>query len=196
MSAFAGAGIYALYYTGDFAAYSKISERNRQGEFGWPIYVGKAVPAGARKALAPDKTTQALFKRLCEHAESIRLTDTLKIEDFFCRYLVVDDIWIPLGESLLIGNFSPLWNRVLDGFGNHDPGNGRYNGKRPRWDVLHPGRAWAEKCQPREETGQLIVSEVETYLRNTPVPPSRVRLAGETPQPLLDADIVPDADNS
>jgi hypothetical protein len=26
----------------------------------------------------------------------------------------VDDIWIPLGESLLIEMFSPLWNKVLD----------------------------------------------------------------------------------
>jgi len=69
----------------------------------------------------------------------------LSLEDFHCRYLVVDDIWIPLAESLLIEMFSPLWNLVIDGFGNHAPGAGRYNQQKSPWDVLHPGRAWAEK---------------------------------------------------
>ena len=43
--------------------------------------------------------------------------------------LSVDDIWIPLTESLLIERFKLVWNRVLDGFGNQDPGKER-NGKR------------------------------------------------------------------
>jgi len=30
-----------------------------------------------------------------------------------------------------------VWNVVIDGFGNHDPGAGRYNGERTRWDTLH-----------------------------------------------------------
>jgi len=46
---FMGAGIYAIYYTGDFAAYASLAEHNIDGNFNQPIYVGKAVPAGARR---------------------------------------------------------------------------------------------------------------------------------------------------
>ena len=46
---FIGAGIYAIYYTGNFPMYEKIAIKNRNGSFAQPIYVGKAVPAGARK---------------------------------------------------------------------------------------------------------------------------------------------------
>lgn len=147
LAPFRGAGVYALYYHGNFTAYKAI--RSVKGEQEIPIYVGKAVPAGARKGdvgLGQDPGT-VLYKRLKEHAESIRLATNLKITDFHCRYLVVDDIWIPLGEALVISKFSPLWNNLIDGFGNHDPGKGRYAGLRPRWDTLHPGRKWADKCQ-------------------------------------------------
>lgn len=42
---FIGAGIYAIYYTGDFTPYSPIAAKRN----GIPIYVGKAVQPGARK---------------------------------------------------------------------------------------------------------------------------------------------------
>lgn len=174
LSSFTGAGIYALYYTGDFHAYELLSKINRLQGPKVPIYVGKAIPEGGRKgggtSLATElssKPTKALFKRLSEHAESINSTE-LAIDDFSCRYLVVDDIWIPLGESLLIARFSPLWNLLLDGFGNHDPGKGRYNGLAPKWDVLHPGRAWAVKCQPRQETAKQIAQEAKAWLAQAP----------------------------
>ena len=144
---FIGAGIYAIYYTGDFEPYRLMAEANKNGQFQWPIYVGKAVPPGARKGgfgLGADPGT-ALFKRLSEHYESVSAARNLNQDDFYCRYLVVDDIWIPLAESLLIERFQPVWNRVLDGFGNHDPGKGRYEQQRSPWDELHPGRTWAEK---------------------------------------------------
>jgi hypothetical protein len=50
----------------------------------------------------PEKVGNVLFRRLKEHAESIRSAQNLDIKDFYCRFLVVDDIWIPLGESLVI----------------------------------------------------------------------------------------------
>jgi hypothetical protein len=176
LNEFKGAGIYALYYTGNFDAYKRLKERNAGGKWQGPIYVGKAVPAGARKGnvglSSPAKTT-VLFKRLLEHAESIRATTTLNIRDFCCRYLVVDDIWIPLGESLLIAKFAPVWTTLVDGFGNHDPGGGRYQGLRPRWDVLHPGRGWAAKCQPRAESAEQIKADVARYLKASPMPEPR-----------------------
>lgn len=165
---FFGAGIYALYYTGSFEAYSPLAEKNMDGKFLEPIYVGKAIPPGARKGTfgLDAEPGQALYRRLRDHAESVDAAENLRIEDFYCRFLVVDDIWIPLGESLLIAKFSPIWNKLVDGFGNHDPGSGRYAGMMPRWDVLHPGRSWAKRCSQRTESNELILKEVENYLNN------------------------------
>ena len=131
-------------------SYKKIVEQNANEQWAAPIYVGKAVPPGARKGgFGLDETpSDVLYRRLKEHADSIQPATNLKLEDFHCRFLVVDDIGIPLGEALLITMYSPLWNRLLDGFGNHDPGAGRYNQQRSPWDVVHPGRAWAAKLKP------------------------------------------------
>lgn len=157
---FSGAGVYAIYYHGRFDAYSPITRGAEK-----PIYVGKAVPAGSRKGgLELDASSgQPLYKRLLEHAESIRQTDNLALEDFTCRYLVVDDIWIPLAESLLIRTFSPVWNSVIDGFGNHDPGKGRHQGQVPAWDVLHPGRPWAMKLRPNKKSEEELRADVRKH---------------------------------
>lgn len=166
---FEGAGIYAIYYTGDFSPYAQLKRLNGGGKFLLPIYVGKAVPPGARMGasleLAPGKV---LHKRLREHADSIKAAENLNIEDFHCRFLVVDDIWIPLGESLIIARFMPVWNSLIDGFGNHNPGKGRHAGMRPRWDVLHPGRAWAMRLAERPETQDQVAKEAENYLQILP----------------------------
>jgi hypothetical protein len=64
-----------------------------------------------------------------------------------------------LGESLLIEKTKPLWNVVVDGFGNHDPGSGRHNQQVSSWDTIHPGRQWVKKLQPgkpKEEIAKLI----------------------------------------
>lgn len=179
LARFNGAGIYAVYYTGAFAEYAPIAKRNRTGQFEAPIYVGKAIPEGGRKGgKQSEGVTQALFSRLRDHEKSVRAAHNLKIEDFHCRFLAVDDIWIPLGESLLITKFAPIWNYLVDGFGNHDPGKGRYEGMRPRWDVIHPGRDWAEKCKPRVETASQILADIKTYLR-TVVPPKTPHFLAE-----------------
>jgi hypothetical protein len=166
---FEGVGIYAIYYCGGFPAYRPITEQNRSSRFRAPIYVGKAVPQGARKGTGLEtRGGKGLSKRLLEHSRSIDQATNLDLADFHCRYLVVDDIWIPLGESLLIAQFDPLWNKLIDGFGNHNPGRGRHAGLRPRWDVLHPGRPWAEKCKPRAETVEQIANDAREYLRSNP----------------------------
>lgn len=171
LETFDGAGIYAIYYSGGFPAYQTVAECNKDGRFGAPIYVGKAVPKGARKGGDLETNPgKVLYNRLRQHARSIEEVSNLDIMDFHCRYLMVDDIWIPLGESLLVAKFAPLWNKLIDGFGNHDPGSGRHAGLRPRWDVLHPGRPWAEKCRPRDESAEQIIRETKDYLRNNPPP--------------------------
>lgn len=165
---FIGAGVYAIYYTGSFSAYGQLAEINRDNKFKCPIYVGKAVPPGARKGGLGMEVEhgQALFKRLDEHAKSIEAAKNLDISDLYCRFLVVDDIWIPLAESMLIERFKPVWNRVLDGFGNHDPGKGRHQGMMPQWDCLHPGSAWAERLQPCASTAEQLSERVVEYLND------------------------------
>ncbi len=159
---FVGAGVYAIYYAGGFPAYKAITKRNRDSAWCLPIYVGKAVPAGSRKGGMElgDSPGQVLYKRLRQHLESIEAANNLDSTDFGYRHLAVDDIWIPLGESLLIARFSPLWNTLIDGFGNHDPGKGRHAGLRPRWDTLHPGRAWEGRLQARIENAAAIEREI------------------------------------
>jgi hypothetical protein len=171
---FEGAGIYVIYYKGPFPAYQPIAKANAE-EARWPIYIGKAIPSGGRKgaSLMASARGKALYNRLADHRDSIRDAEngsgTLAIADFQARYLTVDDIWIPLGESLLIAKFRPLWNQTLDGFGNHDPGKGRYNGLRPLWDHLHPGREWATRCAARNETAEEVVEKLTNHLEAHPL---------------------------
>jgi hypothetical protein len=197
-ASFVGAGLYALYYAGNFPAYQSIAEQNRENAWARPIYVGKAVPAGSRKGgyglgASPG---DVLYRRLCEHASSnkqprsklrgikrkkhclgakqalgnrtlqgIQQATNLALSDFRCRYLVVDDIWIPLGESLLISKFLPLWNHHLDGFGNHDPGSGRYNQRRSPWDEVHPGRPWAARLRANTRSPAEMLERIVAFIQ-------------------------------
>ena len=103
-SRFIGAGVYALYYIGDFPAYAALVEVNKDDQYLCPIYVGKAVPEGARKGGQGEDVDPgtALYKRLNDHAKSIEAATNLNLADFRCRFLAVDDIWIPLAESMVI----------------------------------------------------------------------------------------------
>ncbi len=149
---FEGAGVYAIYYHGGFSGYSPIAGMTKVP----PIYVGKAVPGGARKGGRRTSTKSALCQRLKEHSESIELAENLDLGDFTCRYLVVIPVWITLAERFLIEHYQPVWNVAIDGFGNHDPGSGRSSMKRPRWDILHPGRPWAAKLAAKESDTQVL----------------------------------------
>lgn len=168
---FIGAGIYAIYYTGNFPAYQPIAQANSGGRFLAPIYAGKAIPAGGRTG-STEKTQSkpSLFERLRIHQRTVEAVNNLDLADFHYRCLVVDDIWIPLGETLLITKTTPIWNKILAGFGNNDPGSGRHKGKRSRWDVLHPGRPWADKLQQRDETQEQLEREVLEFLKSNPPP--------------------------
>ncbi len=163
---FAGAGVYAIYYVGAFRPYAPIAAGNRDNCFERPIYVGKAIPAGARKGnvgLGEDPGL-VLYSRLRQHAASVDQATNLDGSDFLCRYIAVDDIWIPLGEALLIEMFAPLWNLVVDGFGNHDPGSGRHNQAPSAWDILHPGRPWVRKLTGRSRRASEVQAAVAAFL--------------------------------
>jgi len=164
---FRGAGIYAIYYSGDFPAYEKIARVAAAGPGAVPIYVGKALPTGSRKngyGLGADPK-DVLYRQLSEHAASIDEAINLNLTDFRCRYLLVDDIWIPLGESLLIETFEPVWNILVDGYGHRDQGKARRGQKKSAWDTLHPGRPWANNVeQPNDKTAEQISNAIVQYL--------------------------------
>ncbi len=146
---FVGSGVYALYYIGVTGIYAPLGKRNK-AEIAQPIYIGKTNPTGWRtgRQLSADSREPKLFNRLREHAksiESVRDQKNLDIDDFVCRFMIlIDEEASLIGaiEASLISRYSPLWNRNIDGFGNHDPGRGRYNQARSEWDILHPGRNW------------------------------------------------------
>jgi hypothetical protein len=154
---FYGSGIYILYYSGDNTLYEAI------GRIDWPIYVGKASPEGARKGATRLQVRQgganpldraygrSLWNRLREHARSIDEADDLELAHFTCRYLVTTSAFVALSETLMIDWFSPVWNLVTEGFGNHDPGRGRRVGAVPNWDTLHPGRSFGSNNTTRRQ---------------------------------------------
>lgn len=163
---FAGCGVYALYYSGDYKPYAKLSEANSQA-CTQPIYVGKAVPKGWRAARAVASQGSGLYGRLKEHANNIRKAKNIRIDDFKCRFVILENVEADLigtVEAGLIRRFQPLWNTIVDGFGNHDPGSGRYNQARSEWDVLHPGRAWVDRLTGKAPRLEDILAKVKKHL--------------------------------
>jgi len=71
-------------------------------------------------------------------------------------------------EAELIRRYNPLWNSTIDGFGNHDPGSGRYAQAPSEWNVLHPGRAWATKLTGKEPNLRGIVVKIRDALEKSP----------------------------
>ncbi|MEU6927038.1 Eco29kI family restriction endonuclease [Streptomyces sp. NPDC046631] len=157
-----GAGVYALYYTGDHKLYKPINSPSCEV----PIYVGQARPEGTRKGVADaSKITSPLWDRIGEHRISLEQAKDLSVEDFKVRYLVAIEAFVSLAERVMIRGARPVWNRVVDGFGNHDPGaDRRKTGKRPAWDELHPGRWWAH---PHYMPTPSLVSAAESRQRIT-----------------------------
>jgi hypothetical protein len=48
--------------------------------------------------------------------------------------------------------------------GQHDPGKGRCEQAKSDWDVIHPGRAWAEKCKGAHSSDTTIFARVNVHL--------------------------------
>ncbi len=169
---FIGSGVYGLYYVGDYELYARIVGLNRETCV-QPIYVGKTVPPGWRTGRAIDSETPGLYRRLREHARNIRQAANLRVDDFRCRFVILDgaesDLVVPV-EADLIRRYKPLWNTVVDGFGNHDPGAGRYNQARSEWDVLHPGRPWAERLTGEPPRLEDVITKVQQSLEGSPFP--------------------------
>ena len=164
-NSFVGVGVYALYYLGNSPHYEHIAAFNKDACVS-PIYVGKAVPPGWRTARVSDDRSRALFGRLREHARSIEQGQGLEVQHFRSRFIMLHGIetdLISAIEAQLIRLFTPLWNTFVDGFGNHDPGKGRYNQARSEWDILHPGREWVTRLTGLSPTLQDISEKIERH---------------------------------
>ncbi len=168
---FQGTGVYALYYTGRTGIYAKYGELNRLA-YSHPIYVGKAVPKGWRQSRTADAqapNSRELVSRLRQHSRSIALGSGVELPDFMCRFMIFEDAgsdMIGTIEAALIKLHKPLWNSALDGFGNHDPGSGRYNQAKSDWDVVHAGRKWAARCQGEHKPLKSIMSKINTHMNS------------------------------
>ncbi len=46
---FEGAGVYVIYYTGNYDPYKSIAQKNKGNKWNQPIYVGEAARKGGRK---------------------------------------------------------------------------------------------------------------------------------------------------
>lgn len=165
---FEGAGVYALYFIGKNGVYKDFHDINRL-DYRQPIYVGKAVPRGWRQGRISTSTSHELYRRLCDHTKSIEAVSNLEISDFLCRFMILESAasnMIGTVEAALIRNYQPLWNCIVDGFGNHDPGSGRYNQERSEWDTLHPGRIWASRCAESSKSFDDIHFNVKQYFKH------------------------------
>ncbi len=164
---FVGTGVYALYYTGKSKYYQPLYDMNRIS-FNQPIYVGKAVPRGWRQGRVQEATNE-LYRRLCDHLNSIEQASNLQVEDFHCRFMILEDAaadMIGTVEAALIRYYTPIWNNMIDGFGNHDPGSGRYEQAVSDWDVLHPGRVWATRLNGTALPLEMVEQKVKFYFDN------------------------------
>lgn len=163
---FVGSGVYALYYTGNLPLYRKVAAQNLEN-LAKPIYVGKAVPPGWRTGRSIVSDSPALVARIRQHSGSIGQASDLDLADFQCRFMILTgieiDLVIPV-EAELIRRYRPLWNVVVDGFGNHDPGRGRYNQANSSWDVLHPGRGWGPRLLGEAALFEDIEEKVPAFL--------------------------------
>ena len=160
---FYGAGVYAIYYTGETEVYGPIAGTET------PIYVGKADPPVGATTLLDQETK--LYGRLNEHRKNIDKVAGIEITDFECRALAVQSGYQAAAESHLINLFKPIWNnetKILFGIGKHgDAATTRANNKSP-WDTLHPGRAWAEG-NPVAKTVDEIEAEVVDHFASTTI---------------------------
>ena len=163
---FYGAGVYAIYYTGDLPTYERIKNTET------PIYVGKADPE-VGNARTPMEQGTRLTNRLNDHKKNINKANNLDIHDFEYRSLVVQSGWQTAAESYLIHLFKPIWNKetkIIYGLGKHGDSASTRSNKRSPWDTLHPAREWAADASLVDaKTPEDIDKELDAHFQATKV---------------------------
>lgn len=162
---FYGAGVYAIYYTGDFEPYRHLSGADH------PIYIGKADPDDHSAKDAVGQGTK-LSMRLAEHAKSIRkAASTIDLNDFECRFLIVQSGFQKSAESYLIEFFKPIWNseqKICFGLGKHGDSSDTRSNKRSPWDTMHPGREWAATSSSDQKPREMILAQISAHMEKHP----------------------------
>ena len=140
--------------------------RDRLKGMDHPIYVGEADPDNQA---AKDGVSQGakLSARLNQHARSIPKTvTTLDIDDFECRFLIVQTGFQKSAEDYLINFFKPIWNsetKICCGLGKYGDSSETRVNKRSPWDTLHPGREWADATTDQKPPAT-IIEQIGTHL--------------------------------
>ena len=160
-----GAGVYAIYYTGPFPAYEPIVKLQSKRRILAADLRWQGHPQGRTERWHHRRREQGngLRDRLRQHAASIEQANNLELQDFYYRCLVVDDIWIPFKENMLIETFKPIWNIVIDGFGNKDPGNRRATQYR-RLGIPYTWQAFAGEAGRRRNHAGRSLAQTRTLL--------------------------------
>jgi hypothetical protein len=163
---FYGAGVYAIYYKGDYPLYKPLKNTET------PIYVGQAAPA-SENARTPLEQGLRLAARLNEHRKNIERANTLRIKDFEYRALVVQTGWETGAENYLIRIFRPIWNsetKLVFGLGKHGDSAETRRNKRSPWDTLHAGRNWAGADSLKDaKSEEIIAAELAKHFAATRV---------------------------
>lgn len=166
MGEFYGSGVYAIYYNGDYWLYEPLRATET------PIYVGQAAP-GNENARTSVEQGLRLAARLNEHRKNIKRANSLSIEDFECRTLVVQTGWETGAEDYLIRLFRPIWNsetKLAFGLGKHGDSAGTRRNKRSPWDTLHEGRAWAgSESLADAKSPEKIADELTAHFARTKI---------------------------
>ena len=68
-------------------------------------------------------------------------------------------------EATLIKLSRPLWNSAVDGFGNHNPGAGRFNQAKSDWDVIHSGREFSDRCRGVPNSLDSVIKNIEAHFK-------------------------------
>lgn len=171
---FTGAGIYALYYAGGHRAYATLRDLD-DGRFKYPVYIGKAAGESAKQGFSPNGSGEKkLYGRITEHARSIEAVENLEVSDFRCRYLVLNDAYISLAESVMIRMFRPPWNGMS--FGSKVVGKNRMTGEPGLWDALHPGRGGRPAGSHRADEAASLIARRSAELGHDLADPTLLRM--------------------
>ena len=163
-NAFVGAGVYALYYSGDHPAYEGLT-RIDKGRHKYPVYIGQAAGESSKQGFnfSSSTTKKKLYERIAQHAKSIDEVNNLELGDFRCRFLVLNDAYIALAEAVLIRAFRPAWNGMS--FGSKVVGKNGMGGNIGLCDALHPGRGGRPAGTQRADEAASFIAKRVAELR-------------------------------
>jgi len=146
-------GMFTLYPRGDFPDF--------------PAYRGyvNASLRGCRVPIFVGTASGPLYRRLERWYNILDEVDNLTPEQFTCRYLLLDKLYLPEGKEEVRRQFMPLWNVYLKGHGNNDLGITHGAQERSRFDTVHPGRS-GTRGRSRKETPRQIELKITEHMHS------------------------------